>query len=234
MTDLEPGLSDLASCDREPIHIPGAVQGHGVLLAVSEPDHVVRMTSANSASLLGVGPEGLLGQRLADVVAGDLVPEEVTADRMSDDPAQHYPLSTTLLVDGRPVEVDVLLHRADGLLVIELEPGVRVADHGRVLPADPRGGRPDQPGHRTRRPLPDRRRGDQPADRLRPGDGLPLRRGVERRGRGRAEGRRAQQLPRPALPGLRHPGAGPRALPSATGCGSSPTWTTGRCRSCRR
>lgn len=124
MTDLgQSGLGDLASCDREPIHIPGAVQGHGVLLAVSEPDHVVRMTSANSASLLGVGPERLLGQRLADVLAGDLVPEEVAADRMSDDPAQHYPLSTTLLVDGRPRDVDVLLHRSGGLLVIELEPG---------------------------------------------------------------------------------------------------------------
>ena len=28
------GMVDLSSCDREPIHIPGSIQPHGMLLAV--------------------------------------------------------------------------------------------------------------------------------------------------------------------------------------------------------
>ena len=61
--DLTP---DLESCASEPIRLPGAVQPHGVLLAVSEPDLVVRVASANAESLLGVGVDALLGKRIGD------------------------------------------------------------------------------------------------------------------------------------------------------------------------
>ena len=79
MTDLETvdPTPDLASCASEPIRVPGAVQPHGVLLAVSEPDLVVRVASANAESLLGVGVDALLEQALGDAVGGPLVPDAV-------------------------------------------------------------------------------------------------------------------------------------------------------------
>ena len=43
---------DLTNCDREPIHVPGAIQPHGVLLALREPDLTVTQTSANVADHL--------------------------------------------------------------------------------------------------------------------------------------------------------------------------------------
>ncbi len=125
MTDLENAdlAPDLESCASEPIRVPGAVQPHGVLLAVSEPDLVVRVASANAESLLGVGADALLGKRIGDAVDGPLVPDELDAQVDPDDLSGHFPVSTTLTVHGQERLVDAVLHRSDGLLVIEIEPG---------------------------------------------------------------------------------------------------------------
>ncbi|KAL1970033.1 hypothetical protein VTN77DRAFT_6438 [Rasamsonia byssochlamydoides] len=53
---------DLQSCEDEPIHIPGAVQSFGVLLALQEESEeklVVRVVSENSATILGYSPQHL-------------------------------------------------------------------------------------------------------------------------------------------------------------------------------
>ncbi len=62
------GASDaeLATCDREPIHIPGAIQPHGVLLALGLPDLRVVQASANvggSARAPGGRSPGPAGRR---------------------------------------------------------------------------------------------------------------------------------------------------------------------------
>jgi light-regulated signal transduction histidine kinase (bacteriophytochrome) len=59
---------DLTNCDREPIHIPGRVQSHGVLLVCGGSDRRVEHASANTQSMLGEAPEGLLGKSLATVI----------------------------------------------------------------------------------------------------------------------------------------------------------------------
>ncbi|PON30535.1 hypothetical protein TGAM01_v200975 [Trichoderma gamsii] len=54
----------LQRCEEEPIHIPGAIQGFGVLLAMreeSEGHFVVRYVSENSQNLLGRTPQELFG-----------------------------------------------------------------------------------------------------------------------------------------------------------------------------
>lgn len=43
---------DLTECDREPIHIPGAIQPHGYLFVVSETDLRIASVSANVEDLL--------------------------------------------------------------------------------------------------------------------------------------------------------------------------------------
>lgn len=54
----------LANCADEPIRFPGAIQPHGVLLMLSEPDFVIRQVSANVLQLMGHDPHGLPGQTL--------------------------------------------------------------------------------------------------------------------------------------------------------------------------
>jgi light-regulated signal transduction histidine kinase (bacteriophytochrome) len=125
MSDLlrsEPAV-DLTNCDREPIHVPGAVQPYGVLLGVEEPSLRVVQVSENCRDLLGRDPDDVLGRRLGDAVPGELAAALEEAARTPGDPAEHYPLSSSVALDGRALHVDALLHRSDGLLVVEVEPG---------------------------------------------------------------------------------------------------------------
>ncbi|MFC4785526.1 GAF domain-containing protein, partial [Nocardioides sp. MAHUQ-72] len=113
---------DLSSCDREPIHIPGAIQPHGVLLGLSQPDFVVRVVSANCRSLVGREPDEVLGRRIDHVIRGDLVREDLIRSTPPEDLAERYPVLTTLVVDGDAIPVDAEFHRSNGLLLVEIEP----------------------------------------------------------------------------------------------------------------
>jgi len=58
---------DLDTCAREPIHIPGAIQPHGALLACDQKSFTVLSASANAEHFLGLAPAQLTGRRLASV-----------------------------------------------------------------------------------------------------------------------------------------------------------------------
>jgi diguanylate cyclase (GGDEF)-like protein len=71
MTTAEPGLRvDLASCESEPIHTPGFIQPHGVLLALNPTTFIIEQASENSAGLLARTPQDLIGKSPA-VFLGD-------------------------------------------------------------------------------------------------------------------------------------------------------------------
>jgi diguanylate cyclase (GGDEF)-like protein len=59
---------DLTSCEREAIHIPGAIQPHGALLAVLLDGRLVTHASANLAAILGRSAEAVLGRQLEEAV----------------------------------------------------------------------------------------------------------------------------------------------------------------------
>jgi len=58
---------DLDACAREPIHIPGAIQPQGALLACDQKSLTVLSASANAVHFLGLAPAQLTGRRLATV-----------------------------------------------------------------------------------------------------------------------------------------------------------------------
>ena len=66
MVDLT-NIVDLTNCDREPIHIPGAIQPHGVLLVLHQSTLEIVQVSRNTQGLLGPAPEELLGQPLSSL-----------------------------------------------------------------------------------------------------------------------------------------------------------------------
>jgi len=68
--------ADLAACAREPIHTPGAIQAHGVLIALRAPYHLITHVSANIEALAGLPPEQILGHSLAEIV-GDAAADAV-------------------------------------------------------------------------------------------------------------------------------------------------------------
>jgi light-regulated signal transduction histidine kinase (bacteriophytochrome) len=109
--------ADLSACDVEPIHIPGAIQPHGALVAMNEPDLVVFEVSANVGEVLGTTPERTLGRRLADVLGAE-GGEAVARALREREPAAANPLRLEL---GERV-FDGLLHRNDAGAILELEP----------------------------------------------------------------------------------------------------------------
>src|SRR6476659_4356535 len=58
---------DLSTCDREPIHIPGSIQPHGLLLVLSATDLGVVAASANAIPILAPSLADLLGRPLDSV-----------------------------------------------------------------------------------------------------------------------------------------------------------------------
>ncbi len=126
MAELRPeppafGQADLSNCEREPIHLAGSVQPHGVLLLLDEsrPGLPVLMASANAATLLGVDARELQGQPLS--VFGSELQRQV-ADRLGG--LGDTPLPLQAAVAGRHCEG--ALHRAPGGgLVLELADSAR-------------------------------------------------------------------------------------------------------------
>ena len=114
-----PGRVDITNCDREPIHIPGTIQPHGVLLALSEPDLKIVQASANTVEMFGVLPHNLPGQPL-DVLMG---PEQ--ADRLRSIVARNAfgESATVKTFDfSQSSTFHAILHRGETGLVLEFEP----------------------------------------------------------------------------------------------------------------
>ncbi|HTZ45509.1 MAG TPA: SpoIIE family protein phosphatase [Jatrophihabitans sp.] len=111
---------DLSNCEREPIHIPGSIQPHGVLLGVIEPELRIVWTSANLADHLGADPAAVLGAPVGTVLgpgATAALAQHLTA---FGDLRERNPLELTLAGGAK---FDAILHRMQaGLLIIELEP----------------------------------------------------------------------------------------------------------------
>ena len=117
------GAVDLTTCEREPIHIPGAIQPHGVLLAV-DTEMRVAMASANVKDLLGLAAEEAVGRPLRDVV-GPTLTQAIVARLAAN--VSSEPLVQVLdeLPDGCDLagrEVDVRHHRSGERLIVEVEP----------------------------------------------------------------------------------------------------------------
>ena len=110
-------LLDLSNCAREPIHIPGAIQPHGCLLALERHSLSVVQASANSESFFGVAPASLIGRPVTQFLPpqeADLLLAALTAPSLADGNAIGLHLA------GR--QFDATVHRSGEVIVLELEP----------------------------------------------------------------------------------------------------------------
>ena len=117
---LAPGVTaDMTTCDREPIHLCGAIQPHGVLLGVREDDLTVRLASANTGAHLGAEPPAVLGAPLTEVGLGAEPVAKLRAALADPRASGFNPLACEL--PGRQ-RYELTWHRIDELVVVELEP----------------------------------------------------------------------------------------------------------------
>ncbi len=112
----------LDNCSRELIRRPGLVQPHGVLLTALEDTWVVAQGSASCGSVLGIEAGELLGRPLADLLGPDTVDALSAVLSGSGGAANPVPVE----VGGR--RFDGIVHRVDGLVVLELEPELPAED----------------------------------------------------------------------------------------------------------
>ncbi len=114
----KPADVDLTGCAQEPIHIPGSIQPHGVLLAVTAGDFRLLQCSANAGAVLNADVAMALGRPLRDVLAAgaadlldDLVPGRV--------PDKGTALLRQVTAGGQIY--NLIAHEADGALILEFE-----------------------------------------------------------------------------------------------------------------
>lgn len=113
----------LTACDREPIHIPGSIQPHGLLLLV-DPDRLT-VTHAAGEVLRFLGAMDWQGADCAACL-GDTAAHEIAKHQAGALRRVGFP--------GNPGPFDLSFHRSGGRVVVEIEPAFQVQDAGALLP----------------------------------------------------------------------------------------------------
>lgn len=115
-------IADPLLCEAEPIHIPGAIQPHGVLLALSGPARRIRHASLNTMDWLGIPADRLLGHDLSTALGPELAD---AVDAALAQPSAGHEHETTHPFEWTPViggdRFAGHLHTSGGLQILELE-----------------------------------------------------------------------------------------------------------------
>lgn len=152
-------------CEDEPIHMPGAIQRFGALIAVRESPEgvfVVRVVSENSESITGLKPEALFELRcFTDILVQFDKREFVTRARSirswtSEEDSRTNPdvftiSLTSLLGAPRPLFCAIHFNKGSDLIICEFEP-----KHDVFQSVDP--GLPDEPVSATSNKVPEERK----------------------------------------------------------------------------
>jgi len=114
------GSATLTDCDREPIHIPGSIQPHGVLFAL-EPDTLkVTQWAGDLSAMLGVTREDPVGLPLHELLGADAAAK--ISNAFSGSPVRPLPLKTYEVELTTPAgPVDAIIHPAGPALIVEFE-----------------------------------------------------------------------------------------------------------------
>jgi len=112
--------ADLETCANEPIHIPGSVQPHGVLIAADAAQMRITHVSANLADWFGVAPRDALGLRLEGIIGPDMF--EAARHALASENHLHGNLLSreVALPDG--ALCSILAHLNQDRIIIEIEP----------------------------------------------------------------------------------------------------------------
>ncbi len=113
--------AELDECAREPIHIPGSIQPHGFLFALSKAGLTVLAASRNAAEALGAQPGELIGRPIAELLISAMA-ENLEATFASQ---QSGALFRIQFRDAPHLgDWDYMIHASEGSVILELIPHV--------------------------------------------------------------------------------------------------------------
>lgn len=111
------------ACDKEPIHLSGAIQPFGVLLTIDRNGLTIENASENCQSCWGISAKLLVGRSMADLVAWPTI--EGLRDYLTQpDLAEQEPCVVTLCNKEKTGDAqwELSAHEQMGVLFLELEP----------------------------------------------------------------------------------------------------------------
>jgi len=111
---------DLTNCDREPIHIPGSIQPHGILFVIDLNSEVVLQAAGDTAGSLAT-QHPPLGRPLHDLLGVGLEVLTRSAGVGLESKPRYL---GTISGPASSASVDVLAHMRDDVAVLELESGL--------------------------------------------------------------------------------------------------------------
>src|SRR4028118_1266148 len=111
---------DLNNCYEEPIHIPGSIQPHGILLVLKEPNLQILQVSNNTIDLLGIPPEELLNKELQDLIGIKQINN--INQCLSENFESVNPIKLSIPNKDKIYLFDGVIHRSDTFVILDLEP----------------------------------------------------------------------------------------------------------------
>ena len=119
---ITPENVDLSNCDREAIHLPGAIQPHGILFALTEPELEIVQVSNNTFDFIGIHPENLLKTPLKELLDDQQI--NSIQECLAEEFEKVNPLTISIKHQEQELIFDGIIHRSDQVLILELEPAV--------------------------------------------------------------------------------------------------------------
>lgn len=114
---------DLNNCDKEPIHIPGFIQPHGVLLAVTTNNiPTIVQCSQNTEEHLGLTVQEVIGLPLEHLIGKDNIRQVLPCNFSASVTSDLQYMDLTINVSGKAQVFTSVIHESEGLLILELEP----------------------------------------------------------------------------------------------------------------
>lgn len=108
-------------CDREPIHLLGHIQPHGVLIGINESELKIVQISENTTEFFNLNASSLINQPLSSLLPQSQI--DLLASFLCHKELEVFnPIKLIIQVRGDEYLFQGVMHRTDGLLILELEP----------------------------------------------------------------------------------------------------------------
>ncbi len=112
---------DLTNCDREPIHISGLIQPHGLLFVLKEPELTILQASENTLNFFGLIAEDLIHKNL-NILLDEYHINLLRTCLNHKDLQTNSPIKISVRTGERSLLFDGVVHRLDKHPILELEP----------------------------------------------------------------------------------------------------------------
>ncbi|MEO7316655.1 MAG: ATP-binding protein [Ginsengibacter sp.] len=118
---------DITNCDKEPIHIPGAVQSHGFLIAINRQSGLISYLSQNVQSITGIDAKNFL-QKDPAILADEVHLESLEArfflmtlgEKLRKGGTFDY--LNPILIQIKAITYNLIYHLSGDELIVEIEP----------------------------------------------------------------------------------------------------------------